>query len=263
MRPSTPPTERAHPSLLQRTFVHVPGIGYVTEKRLWQRGITRWEDALEREEPPGSFTESRWQLVRDQARSSLQSLTRGDHRPFAQALENRDQWRAVEDFRDRTAYVDIETDGSYHQGVTVVGLYDGTRVKQYVRGENLGEFAQEVARYALLVTFNGATFDLPILRRTFPQVDWDHLHVDLRFVLSKLGYKGGLKSIERELGIERESEVRGLSGEDAIWLWRDYRRGSAEALEILLQYNAADIENLQILLDLALPRMTEKLESDS
>jgi uncharacterized protein YprB with RNaseH-like and TPR domain len=133
-------------------------------------------------------------------------------------------------------------------------------VKSFIKGQNLAEFEDEIAKYSMLVTFNGATFDLPFLRRAFPQVSWDHLHIDLRFVLSSLGHKGGLKAIEMDLGVERDYELHGIGGEDAIYLWQEYRRGSQEALELLLKYNAADVENLETLLEMAYPRMVAKQE---
>ena len=61
-------------------------------------------------------------------------------------------------------------------------------------------------------------------------------------------------------GIARVDEADGLSGTDAIRLWREYRRGgrrSEEALRLLLSYNREDVVNMKFLLDYALPRMRE------
>jgi hypothetical protein len=57
--------------------------------------------------------------------------------------------------------------------------------------------------------------------------------------------KGGLKNVERRLGIHRDTE--GLDGLAAIRLWHAHRRGDADALEVLLRYNREDVENLEIL----------------
>jgi uncharacterized protein YprB with RNaseH-like and TPR domain len=247
--------------MLEKTFVHIPGIGYTTERRLWQRGIDCWEKALDRDTPPGSFSGERWDVVRDHARCSIQSLAAGNHSWFAEQLAPKDHWRAYNNFRHRIAYIDIETNGAYYPGsITVIGVYDGGDVKSFIKGQNMAEFEDEIAKYSMLVTFNGATFDLPFLRRAFPRVSWDHLHVDLRFVLSSLGHKGGLKAIEMDLGIMRDYELRGIGGEDANYLWQEYRRGSQEALELLVKYNAADVENLETLLQMAYPRMVAKQE---
>ena len=37
-------------------------------------------------------------------------------------------------------------------------------MRTYVQGENLSDFARDIRSYPLLVTFNGNTFDLPVLR---------------------------------------------------------------------------------------------------
>jgi len=248
--------------MLEKTFVHIPGVGYVTERRLWERGICCWGDALACAGTPGAFSAERWGLVQDHCGESKSRLEARDYRYFAQTLAPKDHWRACQHFRHKIGYLDIETDGGCDaSAITVIGIYDGVRVKSFVRGENLEEFAEEINRYALVVTFNGATFDLPFLRRAFPGVPLDQLHVDLRYMLARLGYRGGLKQIEREVGLAREQEIAGLSGEDAVVLWNEYRRGSAEALELLLKYNAADVVNLEALLDLAYPRLQADLES--
>lgn len=248
--------------MLEKTFVHIPGIGYTTERRLWQRGVRCWGDALGCAKTPGAFSAERWALVQDHCGESVSRLEARDHRYFARMLAPKDHWRALNQFHGKIGYLDIETNGGYYaNAITVIGIYDGVRTKSFVRGDNLQEFAEEIERYALLVTFNGATFDLPFLRMAFPDVAFDQLHVDLRYMLARLGYKGGLKQIEREVGLAREEQIAGLSGEDAVVLWNEYRRGSAEALELLLQYNAADVTNLECLLDLAYPRLQADCES--
>jgi len=248
--------------MLDRTFVHIPGIGYTTERRLWERGLRSWTAALEHVGTPGAFSAARWGLLQDHCRESIGRLHAADHRYFARMLQGRDHWRACSHFLGKVGYLDIETDGGmYASSITVIGVYDGLRVKQFVKGENLADFVEDLEQYTMLVTFNGTTFDLPLLRRAFPQAPWDQLHVDLRYALARLGHKGGLKAIERELGLVRDTDIRGLAGDDAIWLWQDYRRWKAEALELLLPYNAADIENLERLLEMALPRLEAHAES--
>jgi RNase_H superfamily len=66
--------------------------------------------------------------------------------------------------------------------------------------------------------------------------------------LHRLGYRGGLKRIERQWGIIREDDVVGLNGFDAVLLWARYRCGDAAALERLMAYNRADVVNLEVLL---------------
>ena len=238
--------------MLESTFIHIPGVGATTEQRLWESGIRTWRDALDRRDKPLHFSADRWQVVQDTLADSSRSLKARDHAYFARLLASRDHWRAFPDFRHSVAYLDIETTGcSGCDMVTVIGLYDGKRTRQYVAGDNIADFPEDIARYSLLVTFNGATFDLPFIKRCFGGLEFDQLHVDLRYPLAHLGHKGGLKFIERKLGIQRESGVVGLDGWDAVRLWNEYRRGNSDSLATLLDYNRADIENLAILMDLA------------
>ena len=74
----------------------------------------------------------------------------------------------------------------------------------------------------------------------------DQPHVDLCFLGRQLGYRGGLKAIEHQLGIPRCTDVCDMSGADAGQLsnrWRHSR--DEEARERLLAYNEADCVNLQ------------------
>jgi uncharacterized protein len=72
----------------------------------------------------------------------------------------------------------------------------------------------------------------------------DQLHLDLCHTLRRLGLGGGLKKVEKILGIERSPETSGLTGMDAVSLWRQARWGSKEAMKILLTYNAEDVFNM-------------------
>ncbi|MEA3323841.1 MAG: ribonuclease H-like domain-containing protein, partial [Euryarchaeota archaeon] len=46
-------------------------------------------------------------------------------------------------------------------------------------------------------------------------------------------------------------------GFDAVRLWHEYERGSADALELLLKYNREDIVNLETIIELTHPRFVE------
>ena len=245
--------------MLKHTFIHLPRVGYETERRLWREGVRDWEQALDASTPPGGISRSRWDELRRHLEESRRSLERGDHRYFAGALRNRDHWRAFPDFSAGVGYLDIETTGtgSWSQ-VTVVGLYDGRRMRTYVAGENLADFAEDIQACSVLVTFNGATFDLPFLRRLFPDFPPDALHIDLRYALARLGLRGGLKSIEQRLGMTRDPDLAGLDGYDAVLLWQAHCAGEPSALDLLCRYNAADVENLATLLRYAYPRLWEQ-----
>jgi len=238
---------------------HVNGVGYQTERKLWGQGAETWVSFLA---GPEQFQvpKSRRSMLMDTVGLSPEALARGDFRFFGRRLAQRDHWRAWKSFPGRVAYLDIETDGGTDfDNVTVIGIYDGEQIRQYVRGENLLDFAEALDDVALLVTFFGAGFDIPVLRNAFPRVRFDQLHLDLCPALRRLGLSGGLKSIERQVGIPRSRETAALSGWDAVRLWRQWRYGSEEARELLLRYNAEDVVNMVPLADLAFTGLTQQL----
>jgi len=160
-------------------------------------------------------------------------------------------------------YLDIETSGLY-QGtdeITVIGIYDGQRVRTFVQGINLDEFELAIAPYELVITFNGSQFDLPFIRRQFPNISLPPAHIDLRFFLSKLGYRGGLKAVEKSFGLSRDSAIDGMDGYDAVLMWNAYQSGDESALERLILYNTADIVDLEPLMERGYQEMKTQLLS--
>ena len=83
--------------------------------------------------------------------------------------------------------------------------------------------------------------------------------LDEKRAAARLG--GGLKRIEDRLGIDRTEETRGLSGWDAVRLWRMYQAGNERALELLLTYNREDVLHMENLLQWAYPRLVAQLLS--
>ncbi len=153
--------------------------------------------------------------------------------------------------------MDIETTGTGlgRDAITVVGVHDGRRAHAFVRGIDLDRAPAALARYPMLVTYNGARFDFPFLRRAWPRFRFQGIHLDLVDPLHRLGFYGGLKATERAVGLERSDETQGLSGADAVDLWTLYERGDEDALDLLLAYNREDIANLRPLADLAYRRL--------
>lgn len=246
----------ADPRLLPATFQHAPGVGETSERRLWEAGLHSWRAALDAPRLP--ISPAKTAALLPVAAASVDALERGDARWFARALPPREHWRLAPHFADRVAFVDIETNGGYEaDDITVIGLYDGFESQIFVKGRDLDAFPAAVADAQLLVTFFGTGFDLPFLRRRFPDLPLDQPHIDLCPALRRLGYTGGLKAIEQRLRIRRTDEVEGLSGMDAVHLWNQWeRRRDETALRTLLAYNRADIENMELLLAFALPRLT-------
>jgi uncharacterized protein YprB with RNaseH-like and TPR domain len=114
-------------------------------------------------------------------------------------------------------------------------------------------------RFRLLSTFNGRLFDVPFLQYRFPQMTVPSVHIDLRFLLYRLGYAGGLKRIEQTLALGDRSGVEGIHGLDAVRLWEAYRRGDTDSLARLVKYNRADTVNLEPLLEFAVGRLSDRL----
>lgn len=147
----------------------------------------------------------------------------------------------------RKIYLDVETTGLDRRmhDLTIVGAYDGKEVRQLISGVNLDhESLQELFRgVEEVVTFNGEVFDVPFITHKFPELELDFLrHKDLMKLGWKLGWRGGLKAIEKELGICRENDINGA---DAVYLWEEYKDGSLRSLTKLLDYNREDVVNLR------------------
>ncbi len=243
--------------MLRQTFLHVPGVSYRTEERLWQSGVASWDDVLEDRMP--AVPPHLRSVLGEEITRSQEALRRGRYRYFTVRLPQREHWRAWPEFRDAVAYLDIETTGLDigRDAVTVVGVYDGRRKRSFIQGENLEELPAALERVRLLVTFNGSRFDVPFLRRAFPRMRLDQLHLDLMNPLHRLGYWGGLKRIERRLGIRRSDETAGMGGFDAVRLWHAYVNGDDDALDVLVAYNREDVVNLEPLAEFAYRSLRE------
>jgi uncharacterized protein YprB with RNaseH-like and TPR domain len=71
-------------------------------------------------------------------------------------------------------------------------------------------------------------------------------HEDLMYACWQRNLKGGLKSVERQLGIERR--LTDVDGWMAVQLWHNYiNYGDRNSLTKLLKYNEEDVVNLRVL----------------
>ncbi|MFH0953684.1 MAG: ribonuclease H-like domain-containing protein [Verrucomicrobiota bacterium] len=246
--------------MLTRTFLHIQGIGETTERKIWRSGIQGWHDfvtAHDRGDLRGRRIES---AIRDVV-ESIRQYDSGRWDYFDKSLPSHHKWRGFGDLGDQALYLDIETTGMGGEDeITVIGTYDGKEAKSFVAGDNLNEAIGEIENHPLIVTYNGAQFDLPVIRRQFRCNLFNHIHIDLRFPLRRLGYVGGLKRIEEAFGIERSARTKGLDGWDAVRLWREYEHGHDAALDLLLEYNREDIKNLEPLMHFVFREMSKSLE---
>ncbi len=247
--------------MLEHTFVHLPGVGCGTEAALWRRGVTSWPEFLSERRIP-RISDERKARMDANLLEGCDRLRDSDSLYFRSKLSEKHMWRLLRDFKSRTIYLDIETTGlSLRSPVTIVGIHAGNRTHTLVKGRNLDGRSLEaiLSAASLLVTFNGKGFDMPVLRAQFPGWVPDVPHIDLRHVLARLGHRGGLKAIERSVGILRDRRVEMMTGADAVYLWRIWeRQGKSNALDLLIEYNAADCENLRTLADYAYDKMRQR-----
>ena len=233
--------------MLRATFQLVPGLGPERERRLWQGSVLDWTQ-LSR--APAALLRPGLRAPLLAAAQAVEvALEADDLAAVASALPAREHWRLFGAFAERAVYLDIETD--LEEGVTAIGVLDRTGPRVLLAGRDLEALADLVPPSCLVVTFNGASFDLPVLERTFPWWRRPAAHVDLRPVLGWLGHHGGLKAIEQQTGVGRPDHLRGLGGSAAVWLWRHGARGNREALRLFAEYNLYDAVNLRTLMAMA------------
>ncbi|APX95942.1 ribonuclease H-like domain-containing protein [Natronorubrum daqingense] len=240
---------------IENSFIPVRGVGETTERRLWEHGITHWDEF------DGSVV---GETLADRISSFIDDgrrhLERGDVSVFADAMPAASRWRCYENVREETCFLDIETTGldASCNDVTTVSLHQGGETKTFVQGRDLTSqrLETELEEAALLATFNGQRFDVPFLETCY-DIDVTTPHVDLMYPCKTLGLDGGLKAIERELGIDRD--MPDLTGRDAVRLWHEYERGDDAALERLVEYNRADTRNMKPLMEIVTTQLHQSV----
>jgi uncharacterized protein YprB with RNaseH-like and TPR domain/predicted nuclease with RNAse H fold len=246
--------------MLEQTFIHIPGVGARTERALWADGIRSWDDADLFEKRFGRVGARLQQKLDDYIPRSREAVRKNDAAFFSRLSSLGEAWRLFPEFSGNCVYLDIETTGlsTVFDTVTMVGLYDGRKYELFVDGDNLQELPSHLHNYSVVVTFNGAGFDLRFLKVAFPSLVPPPIHIDLRWVTRKLGMKGGLKAVEAELGIRRPSGIDELTGYDATVLWAKYLRGDKHALQQLVEYNTEDVVHLKAIMEVAYDRLSKK-----
>jgi len=145
-------------------------------------------------------------------------------------------------------YLDVETDWS--RRLTIVGIWSpGSGLVQLVAPNITPErVSSALPATGTLFTFNGHSFDLPLLGRQLGlALRQRFCSVDLRYLCQRQGLRGGQKAIEMRIGVQRA--LPGLNGRAALLLWSRWKRGDAAALATLLAYNAEDLRGLMAIRD--------------
>src|SRR5258706_5506630 len=116
--------------MLQSTYIHCPGIGLKTERELWEAGAHTWTDFMQLADEL-TIGPRKKDALAPLIEKSIERIHAADYGWFAKSLQSREHWRAFSSFHKRVAYLDIETTGGMDPGsLTVVGLYDGSRLRQ-------------------------------------------------------------------------------------------------------------------------------------
>jgi uncharacterized protein YprB with RNaseH-like and TPR domain len=247
-----PPADRRR-MRVENSFIPAPGVGETTERRLWQHGVTHWDDFDGSGPGVGDATAENIQSFIRDARSALDE---GDTQYLAETFPDSELWRLYENVADDVAFFDIETTGLDKRAsdVTTVSVHRGSDTTTLVQGSDLtADRLRDLLDAPLVVSFNGKRFDQPFLEHNF-DLELDAPHLDAMYTCRKLDLTGGLKEIEADLGIDRGGVD--VDGREAVRLWRRYERENDEAaLDRLVEYNRLDTENLRTLLDTVTGRL--------
>ncbi len=244
--------------MLNQSFIFARGMTEELERALWAHGLTSW-DLLRRH--PAEAAEvlgaGRAQKLNEAVGEAQQAHERHEHAWFRANWPERELWRLWKGFcaDSEVALVDIETTGltpGYDQ-ITVIGLSDGTVARAFVAGrpqpgdDQLEKFIEHIRSYRLLATFNGAAFDVPFIEKHFREAGFkfEMPHIDLLPPARSLGLGGGLKDMEKQLGIVRDADIKDIRGHEAILLWGAWKNGDANAYRRLTTYCKADCVNLR------------------
>lgn len=159
------------------------------------------------------------------------------------------------------AYIDIETTGlsSIKDEITIVGLLINNKFKQFIRTINLSPC--NINNFIMVyepdevVGYNSNKFDIPFMEEFGVETLSNLKQTDLMHQCHNLNLKGGLKAVEKILGIERKYEVLNFFQQKALWAkW--INNSDRVALDRLLKYNEEDVMNLPLVEQ----KLKEKLE---
>jgi hypothetical protein len=184
--------------------------------------------------------------------------------------------KALDPYPGSVAYIDTETTGLAGGTGTLVfaaavarPIDSGLRVAQLflpqpgMEAAFLYALREELEPASAIASFNGASFDLPILRTRWVMArmggELSHpVHVDLLTLVRAL-YRHRMESCtlrtveERLLGYERDDPIAGALVPDAYFTYM--RGGSSPLLELALEHNRLDVVSLVYLHSLLLKRL--------
>lgn len=245
--------------MIEQSFIILPKIGAKKEQELWRSNIRTWQEFIQVKTVP-LISKGKKEFFNRLLSHATEQLHQYNAEFFRPLLPSTETWRLYEHFKDDACFLDIETSGQ-NGYITVVGIYDGYETKTLIKGKTLyPELVKKVLQpYKLIITFNGSTFDLPMLEKFAPNTIPQIPHIDLRHCCARLELTGGLKHIEEKLNIKRPLHLKGYGGDHAIDLWRAYiASGREDYLERLVEYNNEDIINLKPLTEYCYKELKNK-----
>lgn len=253
--------------MITSSFIFLERVGNKLEQNIWKKGIHDWGRFLETKEIRG-LSRARKLYYDRKILNTRKALYYFDSEYFYDLMPQSEMWRLYGFFKEDAVFLDIETTGLSKESddITVFGLYDGISTKTMIKGINLDYAAlkKELQKYKLIVTFNGASFDLPFIEKRYPGMVPKIPNFDVKPAAGKLGLKGGLKNIEQSLGISRSNIVGRFHGGDALALWKMYRAtGDEHYLNLLVEYNEYDLINLKIVAEHCFKKLKEKMHAYS
>lgn len=234
--------------MIKNTFVFLKRISYEGEKKFWKKGIKTWEDFLNCKKIAGISNE-RKKMYDSRIRIMQNYLQNKNYEKILEAIPKRFHYRMYNELNENAIYLDIET-YAYNRGkqITLAGLSDGMGTR--ILSPSRTGWEQVINKISspknIIITYNGSVHDIPTIEKQSGKKLQSFI-LDLRFLLSELGFSGGLKEAEYDFGIAREKAAIRKSGEP-LKLWKLYLATHDEHfLELLQKYLEQDVESLIII----------------
>jgi uncharacterized protein YprB with RNaseH-like and TPR domain len=238
----------------------LPGIGPRKEKTLWDIGIVSWDDFSSASKLPG-IGKKRIISLQEFSSRITRLLEEDNMKALCEMMPSRERWRLLRNWNDRFAAIDVESiriDGTSKP--VCISIKRGNKdCVTLIRGDDLcwRNLKDALEGIDFLVTFNGSSFDLPLLTQNGYALG-QASHLDLRRFAIRAGLNGGLKQIERKLGKSRPRELEFATEEQVSYLWRIWEeKGSKNAIDLLIRYNQQDAESLVYIARYIYDRLSE------
>jgi len=248
--------------VITKSFIFLDRVGEKLERNIWEQGIDSW-DAFLRSKKVKMISKMRKHYYDRQLMKVQSELYSFNSNYFLDRLPQSETWRLYDFFKEDAVFLDFEISGmGRYDDITVIGLFDGLETKSMIKGVNLDYdvLRRELRKYELIVTFNGSTFDIPFIKKRYPSLLPDVPNFDLRVACSRVGLSGGLKEIEKKLGIRRSKIIEKMYGGDPFLLWKMFRAtGDDYYLRLLVEYNEEDVFNLKKIADYVCEKLKNRL----